>query len=110
MPGMRRRDFVSLLGGAAAAWPLAARAQQGERMRSIGVLHTLAADDAEAEVRQAAFLLGLQELGWTVGRNVRIETRWAAIGADRIRRSAAELVALALTSSSRAAPRRWHPC
>ena len=70
-------------------------AERGANAVAIGVLHTLAADDAEAEVRQAAFLLGLQELGWTVGRNIRIETRWAAIGADRIRRSAAELVALA---------------
>ena len=62
---MRRREFIALLGGAAAAWPLAARAQQGERVRRIGVLHTPAADDAEGQSRNAAFLKGLSELGWT---------------------------------------------
>ena len=70
---MRRREFITLLGGAAAAWPLAARAQQGERMRRIGVLMSLAADDPEAQARIAAFLQGLQQLGWTDGRNVRID-------------------------------------
>ena len=74
---MRRREFVTLLGGAA-AWPLTARAQQGERMRRIGVLMNLGSDDAEGQARNAAFLQGLQELGWTVGRNVRIEYRWGA--------------------------------
>ena len=73
---MKRREFITLLGGAAAAWPLAARAQQRERMRRIGVLMTAAADDPEAQARIAAFLQGLQQLGWTVGRNVRIDTRW----------------------------------
>ena len=92
---MRRREFITLLGGAAAAWPLAARAQQGERMRRIGVLMSLAADDPEGQARIAAFLQALQQLGWTDGRNVRIDTRWAAGDADRIRRYAAELVALA---------------
>jgi putative ABC transport system substrate-binding protein len=92
---MKRREFITLLGGAAVAWPLAARAQQGERMRRIGVLMTLAADDPQGQARIAAFLLGLQQLDWTDGRNVRIDTRWAAGNADDIRRYAAELVALA---------------
>src|SRR5712691_6198878 len=91
---MRRREFITLLGGTAAAWPLAARAQQGDRMRRIGVLMNLAADDAEGQTRLAAFLQGLQESGWSVGRNVRIDTRWGAGDADRIRKYAAELVAL----------------
>ena len=72
-----RRQFISLLGGAAAAWPVAARAQQAERMRRIGVLMTVAADDPEVQARVAAFLQGLQQLGWTDGRNVRIDIRWA---------------------------------
>src|SRR5262245_52935717 len=92
---MKRRDFITLLGGAAAAWPLAARAQQGERMRRIGVLMNLGSDDAEGQGRNAAFLQGLQELGWTVGRNVRIEYRWGAGDAELFRRHASELVALA---------------
>jgi putative ABC transport system substrate-binding protein len=92
---MRRREFITLLGGAAAAWPLAARAQQGERMRRIGALTPLAADDPQSQSRMTAFVRGLQQLGWTDGRNVRIDTRWSAADADRIRRNAAELVALA---------------
>ena len=80
---MKRREFITLLGGAAAAWPLAARAQQAERMRRIGVLMNLAADDPEAQARIAAFLQGLQQLGWTDGRNVRIDYRWGAGDADR---------------------------
>src|SRR5262245_16201588 len=72
---MRRREFITLMGGAAAAWPLAARAQQADRMRRIGVLSTLPADDPEWQARLAALLQGLQELGWTVGRNVRIDYR-----------------------------------
>jgi len=95
MFGMRRRDFVVLLGGAAVAWPLAARAQQPEQMRRIGVLTNLVADDPEAQARVGAFLQGLQELGWAVGRNMRIEYRWGAGDADRTREYAAELVALA---------------
>ena len=91
---MRRREFISLLGGAA-AWPLTARAQQGERMRRIGVLMDLAENDPEGQVRIAAFLQGLAQLGWTDGRNVRIDTRWGAGDADRSRRQAAELIALA---------------
>jgi putative ABC transport system substrate-binding protein len=91
---IRRRSFITLLGGAAVAWPLAARAQQGDRMRRIGVLMTLASDDPEAQVRNAAFLQGLQEHGWSVGRNATIEYRWGAGDADLYRRYAAELVAL----------------
>jgi putative ABC transport system substrate-binding protein len=89
-----RREFITLLGGASVAWPLAARAQQRERTRRIGVLMPQAADDSEYQNRLAAFLQGLQELGWTVGRNVRIDPRWAAGDTERIRRYAAELVAL----------------
>jgi putative ABC transport system substrate-binding protein len=91
---MRRREFISLLGGAA-AWPLRAHAQQTDRTRRIGVLMNLAADDPESPVRVAAFAQGLQELGWIVGRNVRIDTRWGASDPDRSRSYAAELVALA---------------
>jgi putative ABC transport system substrate-binding protein len=91
---MIRRKFITLLGGAA-AWPLAARAQQGEQMRRIGVLMNVAADDPEGQARLSAFLQGLQELGWADGRNVRIDTHWAAGDVEAIRRHAAELVALA---------------
>ena len=90
---MRRREFISLLGGAA-AWPLTARAQQSERMRRIGVLMDLAENDPEGQVRIAAFLQGLAQLGWTDGRNVRIDIRWAA-SSDDIRKYAGELIALA---------------
>jgi putative ABC transport system substrate-binding protein len=75
---MKRREFISLLGGAAAAWPLAVRAQHGERARRIGVLMNLAVDDAEGQARIAAFLQGLQQLGGTDSGNVRIDYRWAA--------------------------------
>src|SRR5260370_25987933 len=89
-----RRDLITLLGGAAAAWPLTAHAQQRERMWRIGVLMNLAADDPEAQARLAAFHQGLQEAGWEVGRKRRIDYRWGAGDADRFRRYAAELVAL----------------
>ena len=92
---MRRREFISLIGSVAATWPLVARAQQPERMRRIGVLMSLAADDPEAQARLAAFAQGLRELGWADDRNVRIDTRWAAGDADHFRRYAAELIALA---------------
>jgi putative ABC transport system substrate-binding protein len=92
---MRRREFITLVGGAAVAWPLVARAQQGERMRRIGVLLPAAADDAEYQARVGAFLQGLALLGWTIGRNVRIDTRWATTNAAEIRRHAGELAALA---------------
>ena len=91
---IRRRELIAGLGGWAATWPLAARAQQPERMRRIGVLMHLLADDPEGQARHAAFLQGLQQVGWSAGRNVRIDTRWAASEADR-RRYAGELVALA---------------
>src|SRR5215468_2619824 len=92
---MRRRDFITFLGGAAAGWPLAAKAQQSERVRRIGVLMNRAADNPEGQDRLAAFHQGLQELGWGIGRNVRIDTRWSEDNADRSTKYAAELVALA---------------
>jgi putative ABC transport system substrate-binding protein len=92
---MRRREFMSLVGGAAVAWPLAARAQQPERMRRIGVQVNLAADDPEGKARIAAFTQGLQELGWIDGRNVQIDYRWGAGNAEHIRKYATELIALA---------------
>jgi len=90
---VRRREFITLLGGAA-AWPLVARAQQ-ERMRRIGMLLPAAADDAEFQTRVGAFLQELQQLGWIIGRNVRVDTRWATSNAASIRKHAAELAALA---------------
>src|SRR5262245_52535951 len=90
----RRREFITLLGGAAAAWPLAARAQQVERVRRIGLLMGTA-DDQEGQARVTALKQGLQELGWTDGRNIQIETRFGGADAGRIRAHAAELVALA---------------
>ena len=91
---MRRRAFITLLGGAA-AWPFAARAQQPERPRRIGILMNRASDNPEGQDRLAAFHQGLQELGWGVGRNVRIETRWSEDNADQTVKQAAGLVALA---------------
>jgi len=92
---MRRREFIKLVGGAAAAWPFPALAQQSERMRRVGVLMHTAADDADGQTRLAAFLQGLQETGWAVGRNVHIDTRWASANADRFRSHADDLLALA---------------
>jgi putative ABC transport system substrate-binding protein len=92
---VKRREFITLLGGAAVTWPAVARAQQRERMRHIGVLMNRAADNPEGQDRLAAFHQGLQELGWGVGRNVRIETRWSEDNADQTVKHAAELVALA---------------
>jgi putative tryptophan/tyrosine transport system substrate-binding protein len=91
---MRRREFITLLGGAT-AWPIAARAQQGEQMRRIGVLMAINANDAQAQARIAAFVAGLQQLGWTIGKNVRVDYRLAGIDADTLRKYAGELVALA---------------
>src|SRR5258705_12961437 len=91
---IRRREFLVALGGAAAAWPLTARAQQGERMRRIGIILPAAADDPAFQAWVGAFLQALALLGWTIGRNVRIDTRWATANAAEIRRHATELVAL----------------
>ena len=112
----KRREFITLLGGAAATWPLAAGAQPGERMRRIGVLMYWAADDAEGQARLAAFTQALKQLGWSNGRNLRIDTRWAT--ADDMRSHAAELAALAPdvlvagTGTATVAPlhRRPAPC
>jgi putative ABC transport system substrate-binding protein len=92
---MRRREFITLLGGAAVAWPIAGHAQQPERMRRIGVILPATADDPQFQTWVGAFLQGLGQLGWIIGRNVRIDTRWATANADEIRRHAAELDALA---------------
>src|SRR6516225_10682024 len=91
---MRRREFITLVGGAA-VWPLAVRAQQTKRMRRIGVLMPLSANDPEAQARVAAFLQGLQELGWSVGSNVTIDIRWSADNNADARKYATELIALA---------------
>jgi putative ABC transport system substrate-binding protein len=90
----RRRQFITLLGGAAVSWPMAARAQQGERMRRIGVFMHFASGDAEGQARIGAFLQGLQEFGWAIGSNVQIDYRWSAGDPERGRRDAAELLAL----------------
>jgi putative ABC transport system substrate-binding protein len=90
---MRRREFITLLGSIVMAWP-AAHAQQAERVRRVGVLMPFAVNDSEAQARNAAFVQSLQQLGWTVGRNLRIDYRWSGGDAAAIRRDAAELVAL----------------
>jgi len=89
---MKRREFITLLGGAA-AWPLAARAQQRERMRRIGVLLPSTADDSEYQAWVGAFLQGLAQSGWITGRNIRVETRWTKFDPEETRKYAAELVA-----------------
>ena len=91
---MRRREFIKVIGGAAATWPVAVRAQLTERMRRIGVLMTTSLGDPETQVRTKAFLQGMQELGWTEGRNIRFDVRWDGGTADAARKAAAELVAL----------------
>jgi putative tryptophan/tyrosine transport system substrate-binding protein len=95
MSDMRRREFMTLLGGAAAAWPLTARAQQPERMRRIGVLLPATENDPEFQARMRAFQQGLLESGWSIGRNVQLDVRWTEPNAAKIRQQAAELVALA---------------
>jgi putative tryptophan/tyrosine transport system substrate-binding protein len=91
---MRRRDFIKLIGSSVAAWPFAGHAQQTERIRRIGVLMPLGAADAESQARVGAFLQGLQEFGWALGRNVRVDIRWAGGNADEIRKYASELATL----------------
>ncbi len=92
---MQRRELITLLGGTAVAWPLAARAQQPERVRRIGVLVNVAAADPEGQAQVAAFLQALQQLGWSEGRNVRIDTRWGENDVEHDRRYATELLAFA---------------
>ena len=107
----KRREFITLLGGAATAWPLAAHALQSERIWRIGVLMASAADDLENQARMAAFLQGLAQLGWTDGRNVRIDTRWAMTNADDLRGHAADWPRSRRTSSSlRLAPQPRRRC
>jgi putative ABC transport system substrate-binding protein len=107
---VNRRELVAGLGGTA-AWPIAARGQQHERMRRIGALMNMAADDPEGQASIAAFHQGLQEWGWTLGRNARIEVRWGSVDADSSRRYAVEVVALACpTSSWRLAAKPWRRC
>jgi putative ABC transport system substrate-binding protein len=91
---MQRREFITLLGSAAAAWPLTVRAQQTERVRRIGVLFTLGKDNAEGQARLAAFRQGLETLGWTDGRNLQMDDRWPGDDSGRLRTYAAELVSL----------------
>jgi len=109
MLDLGRRQLITLLGGAAAGWPLAGHAQQPERIRRIGALSPLPADDPEAKARMAAFLQELAQFGWVDGRNMRIDARWGAGDTDRVRQYAAELVALApdvilATSTATVAP------
>ena len=92
---MRRREFITLIGGACAGWPLGARAQQGDRVRRIGMLNPSAADDAIFQARVEAFQQELTLLGWSIGHNVRIDIRWATTNAAEIRKQATELIALA---------------
>ena len=91
---MRRREFITLIGGACAGWPLGARAQQGDRVRRIGMLNPSAADDAIFQARVEAFQQELTLLGWSIGHNVRIDIRWATTNAAEIRKQATELIAL----------------
>ena len=92
---MRRREFIALLGGAAACWPLRARAQQSNRLRLVGVLFAMSPSDPESELRVRAFETGLRELGWTVGHNLRLEYRWAPGDGALLQSRATELVGLA---------------
>jgi hypothetical protein len=106
---VKRREFITLLGGAA-AWPLAAQAQQTERVRRIGVLLPAAADNPDFQAWVGAFQQGLALLGWTIGRNVQIDTRWATTNAAEIRRHAAELAALAPDAWRMALRQLGHCC
>ena len=107
---MKRREFVTLLGGAAAAWPFVARAQQGERMRRIAVLLPATADDLEFQARVGAFLQALALLGWTIGRNVRVDTRWATANAADNADTRQNWPRFRPTSSWPMAPQRWGRC
>jgi hypothetical protein len=107
---MRRREVITLLGGAAAAWPIALQAQQPERMRRVGVLMNLSENDPEAQGLVAAFREGLAQLGWIDGRNVRIDYRWSGGDLDRIRRYAADWSRSRRRSSWPMAGRPWGPC
>src|SRR5262249_56956014 len=111
---MRRREFIALLGSSVIAWPLAASAQQGERMRRIGVLLPAAANDPEFQARIRAFQQELEQSGWSIGRNIQLDMRWATPDAAKIRQQAAELVALApdgiFTIGVRTMPRCGHAC
>ena len=91
---MRRREFIALLGGAAAAWPLVARAQKSSSVRRVGVLMSTASDDSFGQANSAAFAQGLQQLGWEIGSNIRIDYRWGSGDTERFRKYAAELVGL----------------
>ena len=106
---MKRREFITLLGGAAAAWPLAARAQQPDRVRRIGILSAYAENDREVALRFAALVQGLAQLGWVEGRNVRFDYRSAAGDAVRMRTYATDLVNLNVDCYSATAPRLWRP-
>jgi putative ABC transport system substrate-binding protein len=106
---VKRREFISLIGGAA-AWPRAARAQQAERMRRIGMLLPATADDAQYQAWVGAFVQGLAQSGWSIDRNVSIDTRWATAKPDAIRRHAAELVALTPDVILAPAPPPWGRC
>jgi len=101
---MRRREFIKVIAGSAVAWPFAARAQQSEQVRRIAALMNIAADDPEASALVGAFSQGLAELGWTIGRNVRVDYRWYADRADAARKYAAELVACPPTIISKSSP------
>ena len=107
---MRRREFITLLGGAAVAWPLAARAQQGKRVRHIGVLLAASADASEYQARIGAFQQELQTFGWTIGRNVRIDTRWAGTNAAEFADTRRNWSRSRRTSSWPMATRQWGRC
>jgi hypothetical protein len=107
---MKRREFITLLGGAAAAWPLAARAQQPERVRRIGVLINRPAADRESQAGVTAFQQALQQLSWTDGRNLRIDIRWGESDADRFANTRRNWSRSHRTSSSPVAPRAWRRC
>jgi putative ABC transport system substrate-binding protein len=104
---MKRRDFITLLGGAAAAWPIGSRAQHGDRVRRIGVLAARGADDSEGQADIAQFRQALQELGWTEGSNVFIDYRWAANDQRRLRTYAAELGRRAIFQGKRRPNTSW---